>query len=65
MADASKRELEVLQLVADGLPNREIAVRMFVAEETVKSHLGHLLAKLDVSSRARAVAVGLRLGLIK
>ena len=61
----SKRELEVLQLVAEGLPNREIALRLVVTEETVKSHLRHLLAKLDVSSRARAVAVGLRLGLIK
>ena len=58
------RELEVLQLVSDGLANREIGERLFLSEETVKSHVRHLLAKLQAKSRAHAVAVGFRRGLI-
>ena len=58
------REIEVLQLVADGLVNREIGQRLFLSEETVKSHVRHLLAKLQARSRAHAVAVGFRRGLI-
>ena len=58
------REVEVLQLVSDGLVNREIGVRLFLSEETVKSHVRHLLAKLKARSRAHAVAVGFRRGLI-
>ena len=62
--EPSAREIEVLQLVADGLVNREIGVRLFLSEETVKSHVRHLLAKLQARSRAHAVAVGFRRGLI-
>ena len=51
-------------LVADGLVNREIGQRLFLSEETVKSHVRHLLAKLQARSRAHAVAVGFRRGLI-
>ena len=58
------REIEVLQLVSDGLVNREIGQRLFLSEETVKSHVRHLLAKLHARSRAHAVAVGFRRGLI-
>ena len=58
------REIEVLQLVADGLVNREIGQQLFLSEETVKSHVRHLLAKLQARSRAHAVAVGYRRGLI-
>ena len=58
------RELEVLQHIADGLANREIGTKLFLSEETVKSHVRHLLAKLNARSRAHAVAVGLRRGLI-
>jgi len=61
----SVRELEVLQLVAEGLGNREIGARLYVSEETVKTHVRHLLAKLDVTTRARAVAVAFRLGLVE
>jgi DNA-binding NarL/FixJ family response regulator len=60
----SGRELEVLQLIADGLVNREIGGKLYLSEETVKSHVRHLLAKLQARSRAHAVAVGLRRGLI-
>lgn len=58
------REIEVLQLVCDGLANREIGERLFLSEETVKSHVRHLLAKLHARSRAHAVAIGFRRGLI-
>ncbi|HVM16182.1 MAG TPA: LuxR C-terminal-related transcriptional regulator [Gaiellaceae bacterium] len=58
------REIEVLQLISDGLVNREIGNRLFLSEETVKSHVRHLLAKLQARSRAHAVAVGFRRGLI-
>ena len=62
--EPTMREIEVLQLVADGLVNREIGQRLFLSEETVKSHVRHLLAKLQARSRAHAVAVGYRRGLI-
>ena len=55
---------EVLQLISEGLVNREIGQRLFLSEETVKSHVRHLLAKLQARSRAHAVAVGFRRGLI-
>ena len=58
------REIEVLGLIGDGLFNREIAERLSLAEETVKSQVHHLLAKLGARSRAHAVAIGLRSGLI-
>ena len=62
--DPTMREIEVLQLISDGLVNREIGNRLFLSEETVKSHVRHLLAKLQARSRAHAVAVGFRRGLI-
>ena len=62
--DPTMREIEVLQLISDGLVNREIGGRLYLSEETVKSHVRHLLAKLHARSRAHAVAVGFRRGLI-
>lgn len=52
----STREVEVLRLVAKGTSNREIARELFISEATVKTHLTHLYAKLDVKDRAAAVA---------
>lgn len=52
----TKRELEVLQLVADGLSNQQISKRLFLSQATVKSHLVHVYAKLGVDSRTAAVA---------
>jgi DNA-binding NarL/FixJ family response regulator len=63
--EPTAREIQVLQLVADGLVNREIGRRLFLSEETVKSHVRHLLAKLNARSRAHAVTVGFRRGLIE
>jgi DNA-binding NarL/FixJ family response regulator len=62
--EPTTREIEVLQLISDGLVNREIGQRLFLSEETVKSHVRHLLAKLQARSRAHAVAIGFRRGLI-
>jgi DNA-binding NarL/FixJ family response regulator len=62
--EPTPREIEVLQLISDGLVNREIGKRLFLSEETVKSHVRHLLAKLQARSRAHAVAVGFRRGLL-
>ena len=62
--EPTMREIEVLQLISDGLVNREIGVRLFLSEETVKSHVRHLLAKLQARSRAHAVAVGFRRGIV-
>jgi DNA-binding NarL/FixJ family response regulator len=61
----SLRELEVLQLVADGLTNDEIAARLIVSLETVKTHVRNTLAKLKANSRAHAVGIGLRAGLLR
>lgn len=60
----SARELEVLTLIAQGLENTEIARKLGVSEETVKSHVRRLLSKLQVRSRAHAVSVGFRQGLL-
>jgi DNA-binding NarL/FixJ family response regulator len=62
--DLTKRELEVLQRIADGEPNREIAQQLHVSEETVKSHMRNIFARLQARSRAHAVAIALRHGLI-
>jgi DNA-binding NarL/FixJ family response regulator len=61
----SQRELEVLELVATGATNREMAARLFISEATVKSHLLHIYAKLAVADRAAAVAEAFNLGLLK
>ncbi|GIH95688.1 response regulator [Planobispora siamensis] len=60
----SARELEILHLIADGATNREVAVRLFISEATVKSHVLHIYAKLGVNDRAAAVAVAFRRGLL-
>ncbi|MFG2981669.1 response regulator [Streptomyces sp. NPDC048258] len=61
----TKRELEVLQLVADGLSNQQISKRLFLSQATVKSHLVHVYAKLGVDSRTSAVAAAATRRLIR
>jgi DNA-binding NarL/FixJ family response regulator len=58
----SQRELEVLELVAQGLTNRDAARQLFISEATVKTHLLHLYAKLGVNDRAAAVATAFSRG---
>jgi DNA-binding NarL/FixJ family response regulator len=62
--EPTHREIEVLQLISEGLVNREIAKELYLSEETVKSHIRHLLVKLHARSRAHAVAVGFRRGIL-
>ena len=60
----SPRESEILNLLADGLANKEIAWRLKISEHTVKFHITSIFNKLDASTRAEAVAIGARRGLI-
>jgi DNA-binding NarL/FixJ family response regulator len=59
------RELEVLQQVAGGNRNRDIAGRLFITEETVKVHIKHIMAKLGAKDRTEAVSIALRRGIIR
>jgi DNA-binding NarL/FixJ family response regulator len=59
------REEEVLELVAQGLSNRQIGERLYISTKTVSVHVSNLLAKLGVSGRAEAVAVAHRRGLLR
>ncbi|MFC4138681.1 MULTISPECIES: response regulator transcription factor [unclassified Microbacterium] len=61
----TEREVEVLELLADGLGNRELAKVLFVSEATVKSHLSHIYTKLGVDTRAGAVAAAIEQRIIR
>ncbi|MER6998826.1 response regulator transcription factor [Streptomyces sp. NPDC000410] len=61
----TKRELEVLQLVGEGLSNQQISKRLFLSQATVKSHLVHIYAKLGVDSRTAALAAATARRLIR
>jgi NarL family two-component system response regulator YdfI len=58
------REIEILTMLAEGLGNKEIAWRLKISGHTVKFHISSIFTKLDVGSRAEAVSLGFRLGLI-
>jgi len=60
----SEREVEVLRLLATGLPNREIASILFISEGTVKTHVEHIIQKLGVSDRVQAVVWAARHGIL-
>jgi NarL family two-component system response regulator YdfI len=60
----SVREIEVLRLVADGLGNKEISFRLGISEHTVKFHVNSILTRMNAATRAEAVAIGMRQGLI-
>jgi len=59
------REIEVLKQVATGNRNRDIAEKLFIAEETVKVHIKHIMEKLGATDRTQAVAIGVRRGIIQ
>ncbi|APH43562.1 DNA-binding response regulator [Microbacterium sp. 1.5R] len=61
----SSREIEVLERVAAGRSNSEVADELFVSETTVKSHLAHIFSKLDVTSRTAAVSAARRKGILR
>ena len=63
--DLSEREIQVLQLIAEGCPPTEVARRLVIAPKTVSSHMERVLIKLDVHTRAQAVAVAYEAGLIR
>jgi DNA-binding NarL/FixJ family response regulator len=60
----SKREVDVLQKIAGGNRNTDIAALLFISEETVKGHVKHIMEKLGASDRTEAVAIGIRRGII-
>jgi DNA-binding NarL/FixJ family response regulator len=59
------REIEVLQQIANGNRNRDIAQRLFISEETVKVHVKHIMEKLGASDRTQAVSIAVRRGIIQ
>jgi DNA-binding NarL/FixJ family response regulator len=61
----SRRELEVLPLLAEGLSNRQIAQRLQIAEVTARDHVQHIFQKLQVNDRSAAAALAVRLGLVR
>ena len=60
----TQREREILQLLADGMSNADVAQQLFISQETVKSHVRHILAKLEAETRTQAVAIALREAMI-
>jgi DNA-binding NarL/FixJ family response regulator len=60
----TEREREILRLLADGLSNKAIGMRLGIAERTVKFHVGEILGRLGASNRAQAVAIAQQRGLL-
>jgi DNA-binding NarL/FixJ family response regulator len=61
----SSREIEVVRLIAAGNANKEIAGQLSIAEETVKSHISNILAKLGANDRTHAVTIAVKRGIIE
>ncbi len=64
LEELSNREQEVLELLAQGMSNRDIAEELYISEKTVKNHVSSILRKLSVNDRTQAVIVGLKNGLV-
>ena len=63
--DLTTRERDVLALIAQGRSNKRIALELGISEKTVKTHVGHVLAKLDVTDRTQAAVLAVQAGLVK
>jgi len=61
----TKREIEVLQLIADGCSTPEVAEKLFISQKTVKNHLASIYAKLDARDRTQAVLQAVRMGIVR
>lgn len=64
-AGLSKREMEVLDCLANGMTSAQIAGELFITENTVKTHVRHILEKLEASNRAEAVSKAIQMGIIR
>lgn len=60
----SDRELQVVRLVAEGLSNKEISIRLGLSDKTVKNHISHILAKMQLSARTQVAVYALRAGIV-
>lgn len=60
----SERELEVVRLVAEGLSNKEISSRLKLSDKTVKNHISHILAKMNLTARTQVAVYAIRAGLV-
>lgn len=64
LATLSERELEVVRLVAEGLSNKEISTRLSLSDKTVKNHISHILAKMNLTARTQVAVYAIRAGLV-
>lgn len=64
LATLSERELEVVRLVAEGLSNKEISSRLALSDKTVKNHISHILAKMNLTARTQVAVYAIRAGLV-
>ncbi len=64
LATLSERELEVVRLVAEGLSNKEISSRLSLSDKTVKNHISHILAKMNLTARTQVAVYAIRAGVV-
>jgi len=64
LSTLSDRELEVVRLVAEGLSNKEISSRLKLSDKTVKNHISHILAKMNLTARTQVAVYAIRAGLV-